>query len=231
MQRLWEGGKVRHYGKFLGPGPRKILDAGCGDGRFLEVLRSAAPKDWELVGIDLAPSAVEKCKARGFEAYASRIEDFKQADGTFDAVIMLQLIEHVADPVAITKRVFEMLRPGGIFVVETPNLAGVDYRLFKHRWWGHYHFPRHWNLFSTERLHRMLADAGFEIASTEYLISTSAWTVSVHNYLLDKQLPDWLVGFFHYRNPLLLGAFITLDKVRTALGAQTSNQRVIARKP
>ena len=89
LQRVWEGGKVRHYGEFLGPGPKRILDAGCGDGRFLDVLRSAAPADWQLVGIDFDPAAVEKCKARGFEAYASRIEDFKRGDGTFDAVVML----------------------------------------------------------------------------------------------------------------------------------------------
>jgi 2-polyprenyl-3-methyl-5-hydroxy-6-metoxy-1,4-benzoquinol methylase len=231
MQRLWEGGKVRHYADFLGPGPRRILDAGCGDGRFLEVLRSAAPGDWQLVGIDFDPAAVERCKGRGFEAYATRIEDFDQADGTFDAVIMQQLIEHVDDPVAISRRIFEILKPGGIFVVETPNLAGADYHLFHRKWWGHYHFPRHWNLFSTERLHAMLEQVGFEIAATEYLISTSAWTVSLHNYFLDKKLPGWFVNRFHYKNPVLLGTFIVLDKVRTALGYETSNQRVIARKP
>jgi 2-polyprenyl-3-methyl-5-hydroxy-6-metoxy-1,4-benzoquinol methylase len=231
MQRFWERGKVRRYGEFVGPGPRRILDAGCGDGRFLDVLRAFGPSDWELVGIDFDPNAVAKCSERGFEAYATRIEDFDQQDGTFDAVVMLQLIEHVDDPLKISRRVHSMLRPGGVFIVETPNLAGLDFEWFKGRWWGHYHFPRHWNLFSTDKLHHMLEAAGFEIADTEYLISTSAWTVSLHNYALDKGLPEPMVRFFHYRNPLLLGAFVALDSLRTRLGGQTSNQRVIARKP
>jgi SAM-dependent methyltransferase len=105
---------------------------------------------------------------------------------------MLQLIEHVEDPVAIARRVFELLRPGGIFVVETPNLAGFDYQIFRGRWWGHYHFPRHWNLFSRDSLERMLRGAGFAIERSEALISTSAWTISLGNYFLDRGYPRWL---------------------------------------
>jgi SAM-dependent methyltransferase len=144
---------------------------------------------------------------------------------------MLQLIEHVEDPAAICERVFEILKPGGCFIVETPNLAGLDFRWFRRSYWGHYHFPRHWNLFSTRALQRLLHDKGFGIERTEYLISTSAWTISLHNALLDRGWPDWVVRFFHFQNPLLLGIFLVVDWVRARLGFETSNQRVIARKP
>lgn len=229
-QRVWEGRKVDVYRAALGDGKRRILDIGCGDGRFLQVLRDFGSKQWELVGIDFDPAAVERCRARGFEAHAKRVEDFTEADGSFDAVIMLQLIEHVEDPVAISRRVYSLLKPGGIFVIETPNLAGLDYRLFRGRWWGHYHFPRHWNLFSTDSLAQMLREAGFTIDRTDNLISTSAWTISLHNYLLDKGLPDWFVRFFNYKNPLLLSLFVLLDTTRARLGMKTSNQRMMARK-
>jgi hypothetical protein len=144
---------------------------------------------------------------------------------------MLQLIEHVEDPVAIARRVFALLRPGGIFVVETPNLAGFDYRIFRERWWGHYHFPRHWNLFSRDSLERMLRGAGFAIERSEALISTSAWTISLGNYFLDRGYPRWFARFFNYKNPLLLAIFVALDSACSRLGRETSNQRVIARKP
>jgi SAM-dependent methyltransferase len=231
LRRAWEGKKVGVYREALGEGKKRLLDVGCGDGRFLQVLRDFGPKEWELVGVDFDPAAVERCRARGFTALAKRVEDMAAEDGTFDAVVMLQLIEHVEDPVALTKRVFALLRSKGVFVVETPNLAGWDYALFKKRWWGHYHFPRHWNLFSQASLHRMLEDAGFVIDRSEQLISTSAWTISFGNYFLDRGYPGWFARFWNFKNPLLLGVFVTLDTLRVRLGGQTSNQRVIARKP
>jgi SAM-dependent methyltransferase len=231
LRRRWEGAKVRLYREALGEGPRRLLDVGCGNGRFLALLREFGGPQWSPVGIDFDEQAVAACRAQGFEAYGGRIEDLPVADASFDAVIMLQLIEHVEDPVAVSRAVHRLLRPGGVFIVETPNLGGLDYALFQGRWWGHYHFPRHWNLFSTASLHRMLVAAGFEIARSEYLISTSAWTISFHNYLLDKGWPLAVANFFHYQNPLLLGCFVILDALRARLGFETSNQRVIARKP
>jgi SAM-dependent methyltransferase len=231
LRRTWEGKKVGVYKKALGAGKKRILDVGCGDGRFLEVLRDFGSPDWELVGVDFDPAAVERCRARGFTAIAKRVEDMAEEDGTFDAVVMLQLIEHVEDPVAMAKRAYALLRPGGVFVVETPNLAGWDYAIFKKRWWGHYHFPRHWNLFSESSLHAMLRGAGFDIDVSEQLISTSAWTISLGNYFLDRGYPRWFARFWNFKNPLLLAIFVTLDTARTRLGGQTSNQRVIARKP
>jgi SAM-dependent methyltransferase len=230
LRRAWEGGKVRLYRDLVGEGPRRILDVGCGNGRFLALLRDFGCPEWQLVGIDLDAEAVEQCRARGFEAHVGRVEEFAPAGPGFDAVIMLQLIEHVEDPVAICRRVHALLRPGGCFVVETPNLAGIDYRLFRRSWWGHYHFPRHWNLFSTASLRRMLEGAGFAVERSDQLISTSAWTISLHNWLLDHGWPGPVVRFFHYQNPLLLGVFVALDWTRARLGLETSNQRMIARR-
>jgi SAM-dependent methyltransferase len=231
VRRRWEARKVRLYRDLIGAGPRRILDVGCGNGRFLSLLRDYGHPEWDLVGIDFDENAVRQCVAKGFRAYVSRIEDFAASGEDFDAVIMLQLIEHVDDPAKLCERVYSLLRPGGCFIVETPNLAGIDYRLFKRSWWGHYHFPRHWNLFSTPALHRLLEDRGFSIARSEYLISTSAWTISLHNYFLDNGLPDWFVRFFHYQNPILLSIFVVVDSLRARLGLPTSNQRVIGRKP
>lgn len=231
MQRIWEGSKVALYREALGPGKKRILDIGCGDGRFLEVLRTYGSKDWELVGTDFDEAAVERCRARGFNAFARRVEEIEGEENTFDAIVMLQLIEHVDDPVKIAAKAFELLRPGGVFIVETPNLAGLDYKLFHQRWWGHYHFPRHWNLFSKKSLMAMLERQGFSIVRTDQLISTSAWTISLHNYLLDRRYPSWFVNFFHYKNPLLLACFVLLDATRAKLGYETSNQRVVAKKP
>jgi len=231
LRRRWEGGKVRQYRDWVGAGSRRILDIGCGNGRFLALLAEFGSSEWELEGIDFDSVAAEQCRARGCRTHVGRVEEFDPGGRAYDAIIMLQLIEHVEDPAAIAKRVFSLLGPGGVFIIETPNTGGLDYHLFKRSWWGHYHFPRHWNLFSTSALQRLLGDCGFEVERTDYLISTSAWTISLHNYFLDNGYPRSFTRFFHYQNPLLLALFVLLDTLRARLGGETSNQRIVARKP
>jgi 2-polyprenyl-3-methyl-5-hydroxy-6-metoxy-1,4-benzoquinol methylase len=233
MQRIWEGGKVKLYREWVGEGERRLLDVGCGNGRFLSLLREFGPPEWQMVGLEFDEGAIAQCREAGFEAHAERVEDFAgdaEQKGRYDAVIMLQLIEHVEDPALICEGVHTLLRPGGVFIIETPNLAGLDHRIFKGRWWGHYHFPRHWNLFSTTSLRRMLEERGFEVIRAECLISTSAWIISCHNYAKDRGWPMWVRRFFNYQNPILLGLAVVIDTLRTKLGYETSNQRVVGRK-
>jgi 2-polyprenyl-3-methyl-5-hydroxy-6-metoxy-1,4-benzoquinol methylase len=234
VQRYWEARKVALYRSLVADGERRLLDVGCGDGRFLALLRDFGDPAWQMVGLEFDEGAVARCRAAGFEAHAERVEDFAEQSeqrGRFDAVIMLQLIEHVEDPALICERVHALLRPGGLFIIETPNLAGLDYRIFRGRWWGHYHFPRHWHLFSRDSLVRMLESRGFEIERAESLISTSSWIISHHNYFKDRGYPLFIRRFFNYQNPILLGLAIVIDTLRTRLGCETSNQRVIGRKP
>jgi len=231
LRRMRERGKVRLFRRAIGEGPRRILDLGCGNGRLLSLLREYGSAAWELEGIDFSEDAVRQCRSRGFRAQATRLEDLTRQDGTFDAVIMIQLLEHLEDPRRACERVHALLRPGGVFILETPNVAGIDYRCFQGRWWGHYHFPRHWNLFSTAGLHRLLAESGFCVVSTDSLVNTSSWILSLHNFLVDRGYPDWLVRFFHFQNPLLLPPFVLIDLLGMCLGFGTSDQRVIARNP
>lgn len=233
IQRFWESGKVRLYGEYLGGGERTLLDVGCGDGRFLSLLADAGDPQWHPVGLEFDAEAVAACQAKGFEAHCERIETFaERADqsGRFDAIIMLQLIEHVADPAELCERVHALLKPGGVFIIETPNLGGLDYKLFSGRWWGHYHFPRHWNLFSTRSLATLLSNKHFEIVRSEFLISTSAWIISHRNFFKDRGWPRFWWRLFSYQNPVLLALAVIMDSVRIRLGLETSNLRFIARK-
>ena len=233
FQRIWESRKVGFYRKFIGEGERQILDVGCGNGRLLQLLQEAGHPEWNAVGLEFDEAAIQQCREMGFEAHAERIEDFSEKEiqkKRFDAVIMLQLIEHVEDPSLICERVYALLKDEGVFIIETPDLEGLDYRLFAGRWWGHYHFPRHWNLFSQERLAHMLEIHGFEILAHESLISTSAWIISFHNFFKDRGWPALFWRFFSYQNPLLLALAILVDTLRIQTGRKTSNQRIIARK-
>jgi 2-polyprenyl-3-methyl-5-hydroxy-6-metoxy-1,4-benzoquinol methylase len=103
------------------PAGSHVLDAGCGNGHFAEALRQ---KGYEVVGIDLEPTAIaharERCPGGRFEV-TSVYDDLRDlGDRPFDAVVALEVIEHLYDPRAFVRRARECLTAGGRFVVSTP---------------------------------------------------------------------------------------------------------------
>jgi 2-polyprenyl-3-methyl-5-hydroxy-6-metoxy-1,4-benzoquinol methylase len=68
-----------------------------------------------------------------------------QALGHYDVIALWQVIEHVAEPWELLKRVAEHLMPGGIVVVATPNPSSLQFKLFRSKW-VHLDAPRHLQL-------------------------------------------------------------------------------------
>jgi 2-polyprenyl-3-methyl-5-hydroxy-6-metoxy-1,4-benzoquinol methylase len=95
----------------------RLLDLGCGYGGLLE---EATRLGYDAQGIDLSQPLVTKARARGLKVECKSAENIDEA-GAFDVVTMLDLIEHVPDPLALLASVRRALKPGGEFVVYTPN--------------------------------------------------------------------------------------------------------------
>ena len=156
------------------------------------------------------------------------------ADGSIDLATMFHVIEHVDDPGTVARRVAKWLTPGGVFAVETPNIDSYDARKFKQAFWGGYHIPRHWNLFSPVTLAKLLSDAGLEVVATKYQTGHSFWMYSYHHLTRfgPKQDVKGAAKFNPFGGSLLrLAAFTGFDKMRAALGRKTSAMLMLARKP
>jgi methionine biosynthesis protein MetW len=100
----------------------RCLDIGCGDGRALGPW--AIAHQVRYVGVDIARSAVDRTRARGFEAQL--VEDSGRLpfpDGSFDAAVSLEVIEHLFQPEATIREALRVVKPGGVIVVTTPNVA------------------------------------------------------------------------------------------------------------
>lgn len=99
-----------------------VLDMACGEGYGSGVLAGAAAS---VVGVDGNPEAHEHARLRytrpGLSFAWGAVETFGEPD-SFDAVVFLQTIEHVADPAAVLAHFARILRPGGVAYVSTPNL-------------------------------------------------------------------------------------------------------------
>ena len=91
--------------------PRRILDAGCGNGEWAALL--TAP---EIVCVDQSAAAVEAARARGLEALRANIESLPFEDGSFDVVMCNWVLYHLDNLDQGLKEIARVLRPGGRFV-------------------------------------------------------------------------------------------------------------------
>lgn len=109
-------------------GARRVLDAGCGEGRIALTLGARRP-DLEVVGLDLATANVRRARAlnrfRNVRFEQGLLEDAPRrfGPGTFDVVCAFSVLEHVPDLAVAVEALFAVLRPGGRLCFSVPLVA------------------------------------------------------------------------------------------------------------
>ena len=100
---------------------QRVIDMACGEGYGSAVLARGAAS---VVGVDANPEAFAHARLR-YGAENLRFErGMVQAHGEtagYDAVVFLQTVEHIRDPVAVLAHLRQLLAPGGVAYVSTPN--------------------------------------------------------------------------------------------------------------
>lgn len=135
----------------------KLLDVGCGNGAFLDLMRS---QGWSVFGLDVDPEAVRVCQARGLDVRHGTVHECGFPDASFDAITLSHVVEHLHDPVAVLRRCHSLARAGGQLWVETPNFGSASYSHFG-RHWLPLDPPRHLVVFDDEALRRLCTEAGW----------------------------------------------------------------------
>ena len=105
------------------PGPRRLLDAGCGTGFNLLALSRLG----RATGVDLAPEAIAYCRERGVRTARASLLALPFPDAAFDAVTSFDVIYHawVTDDRAAVAEMARVLRPGGVLLVRVPALRAL----------------------------------------------------------------------------------------------------------
>jgi len=132
--------------------------------------------------IDIDPKPAAQAEAAGHRYFCGRIEEYQSGE-RFDLVLLLNLIEHVKDPLRVLESVRHLLAPDGRLLVKTPNWDSFDARLFRHRGWAGYHCPRHWVLFTRQSFERLAVRAGLEVHEFRYTQGAPFWAASALNWL------------------------------------------------
>jgi len=96
------------------------LDFGYGEGGLLEV---AQRRGWACYGVEISRSMLDYGSRKGWTVTSDPRGDPRFADGTFDVVTMIEVLEHVADPVCLLCSAARWLRPGGSCTSRRPMPA------------------------------------------------------------------------------------------------------------
>ena len=137
-------------------GKRRILDVGCGTGTNLAALSLFG----SVVGVDSEPAAVEQCRRDGWDVTQVRGGTLPFADGSFDVVTLLDVIEHVDDDRALLAEARRLLAPGGTVLVAVPAYTWM--------WGAQDVISHHRRRYTARRLRRALAGAGLVPRRTTY---------------------------------------------------------------
>jgi 2-polyprenyl-3-methyl-5-hydroxy-6-metoxy-1,4-benzoquinol methylase len=148
---------------------RRVLDVGCGEGRFtVELLDAGA----QVVGIDVAEEPLRRARARRPDLDVRLIEEagpWQLEDSSFDVVWAGEVIEHVADTAAWLSEVRRVLSSGGSLVLSTPAnerltllAVALSRRAFAERFEP---LGDHLRFYSRRTLTSLLGDFGFEQVS------------------------------------------------------------------
>lgn len=177
--RMWF--RASNLLKRLDRGCRSLLEIGCGDGTFLDVLLGKMTSDCTLTGIDLL---AQPRRHPGLTILRGEFEKMEFGT-TFDAVVMYGALEHLADPLDSLRLISRLLTPHGVLIGDVPNWESRWRKIFPRHWSG-LQIPRHQTMFSPQSLEQMLNLAGYDLVGLRYIYDPGDLSVSLCNWIVER---------------------------------------------
>lgn len=205
-----------------------ILDVGGGTGWILDVLKKTDSRIGFTQIADIDRKARILAEQNGHAYFEGTIEEFN-TDKSFHLILMLNLIEHVADPLAVIQKAEALLQPGGIIVIKTPNTDSWDARLFRRTYWGGLHSPRHWVIFSEKSFKLLLKSTRLKIRKLNYTQGAPFWAFSIIAALHRKRIIHTSAQrpiIFHWLFAPISALFALIDFIRKPF-AKTSQMFIL----
>ncbi len=151
---VWKA-RLNKIAEFVPP-PADFLDIGCAFGGFLQ---AAGDAGYRAQGLDISQYAVDECRKRGLDVRKGQIAPGVFKNSSLDVVTMVEVFEHLTDPESAMTALRDIIRPGGLLLIQTANFsglqaafAGADYN---------YYLAGHFYYYSTVNLRLLFKKFGF----------------------------------------------------------------------
>ncbi|MGH2594311.1 MAG: class I SAM-dependent methyltransferase [Anaerolineae bacterium] len=191
---------------------RRILDIGCAAGSFLSV---AQPRGWSVHGIELSHEMASHARQLLGVDIQDTFDPNAFAAGSFTAITLWEVIEHLTDPLTTLRHVYGWLRPGGMLALSTPN-TGHWHAQRKPEWWSEFKPPAHVIYFVETTLRDMLARAGFAQVA---FVRTRRLAISPRTLMQLRQLRHIIGDGADRRTPLWPLTSLTYRAASAVAGA------------
>jgi 2-polyprenyl-3-methyl-5-hydroxy-6-metoxy-1,4-benzoquinol methylase len=137
-------------------GWKKILDVGCGDGLFFEKLMQFG----DVEGIEPAEEVVSKTGAHLTRIHITPFDGSFRPGRQYSLILMLDVLEHMADPAGALRHALALLEPQGRLVVTVPA--------FRLLWTNHDVLNHHYTRYTKSSFRRLAQQAGLKILTVRY---------------------------------------------------------------
>lgn len=148
------------------PSGSKLLDIGSGHGVLLEVAKGMRLR---ATGVELSPVIAEDCHKRGLDVVIGEFPDAIKPGEKYDAVIMLDVLEHMTDPLVTLSQVKKVLAKNATLLVQVPNMASLLVAI-EGEDNSNYGYG-HWSYFTPKSLRSLIEKAGFSVTCLETYVS------------------------------------------------------------
>lgn len=146
-----------------------LLDVGCGTGAFLNYMRT---QGWGVVGLEPDETARQKA-AELYSIEPEPIQNlFIQKPGSFNAITMWHVMEHVHDLHGYMDQLKNLLAPTGKLFIAVPNYTSYDAELYE-QYWAAYDVPRHLYHFSPASMKLLIEKHGMKLDSVKPMLFDS----------------------------------------------------------
>jgi len=161
---------LKNFPPWIGGG--RLLDVGCATGRFLQQMAAVG---WHPSGIEFDPEAAAKARTVTADVTVGDPAELSLPPASFDLVTAFHVVEHLPDPAAALRNMLGWLAPGGLLIVEVPNVGGWGGTLFG-RYWSGLDFPRHLIHFTPVTMRALVERCGGRVVD-EWHWSKPRWII------------------------------------------------------
>ena len=145
----------------------KALDIGSGFGFFSQ---GAIKLGFEVTAINPGKFDNEIFeKLNNFKPIENNFEDMVFDNGTYDLVILSQVLEHITDPYNMLIKIKKLISPDGVLAIAVPNINSFLVKILKENESSCFWIPQHVTYFSKKGLYYLLKRSGFEIMHHTYI--------------------------------------------------------------